>query len=483
MTSKLSSFPQVQQFRSPLVKKPTDAVPPVEDLEQLLLELKQAKLRATERLRKAKHDTETIEESMLRLSEKEKGKAKAVDKVKRERDSADELKKKKKKRKREGGESDVEQELQRPRKQSPPVVHPPPPPKVPKPVIPATPSHTKPPIGQDFSLPPAQPLLSPRPPIPPPPIPGPSRPTEVTEDFSKQKPPQQVLVTTFYTSIEPYIRNIKEEDVGFLEYTGDEVEPYVMPKLGRHYLEIWEDQDNGVLPPILLGDSVAPASHFAAPAPKWDPLTLADQDLAAEERGHGPFTERVISALLPIPDLTVWKGVKAAEDAMEGRPGGSGAAAARKERLNVTDLEARIRDTMRYHGLLDAVPDFTEKVDDPIASALREAQRELRRVVAVNKARKARLVPVAKDRLGYQEYLELRDAIDKNITTLYAKLQKKDVPKLSKKKKELLVEVAKWSGDGLRTTCLKDAWPIRITTVVSKVLYPAFFFLKFCTME
>ena len=49
---------------------------------------------------------------------------------------------------------------------------------------------------------------------------------------------------------------------------------------------------------------------------------------------------------------------KAAEDAMEGRPGGSGAAAARRERLNVTDLEARIRDTMRYHGLIDTAVSF-----------------------------------------------------------------------------------------------------------------------------
>lgn len=83
-------------------------------------------------------------------------------------------------------------------------------------------------------------------------------------------------------------------------------------------------------------------------------------------------------------------------------------------------------------------PDFTEKVDDPIATALREAQRELRQVVATNKARKARLAAIARDRLGYQEYLELRDSIDKNITTLYAKLQKKDTPKLNKKKKKPL---------------------------------------------
>ena len=77
-------------------------------------------------------------------------------------------------------------------------------------------------------------------------------------------------------------------------------------------------------------------------------------------------------------------------------------------------------------------------MDDPIATALREAQRELRRVVALNKSRKARLVAVARDRLGYQEYLELRDTIDRNISNLYAKLQKKDAPKLGKKKKKPL---------------------------------------------
>ena len=77
-------------------------------------------------------------------------------------------------------------------------------------------------------------------------------------------------------------------------------------------------------------------------------------------------------------------------------------------------------------------------MDDPIATALREAQGELRKVVATNKARKARLISIACDRLGYQEYLEVRDAIDKNITTLYHKLQKKDVPKVSKKKKKPL---------------------------------------------
>ncbi|KAF9546894.1 hypothetical protein CPC08DRAFT_699869 [Agrocybe pediades] len=491
MAPKLTPFQPPYAITSTLFRGTPDAggVPAYQDLQELCVQLAKAKQAALDRAQKAEEGLKTIDESYRRLSEKEKGKFKAVEKIKRERDftplpdgddsrsssaypsgskprnnlhtsnglasssarssvdprrsAVEDLKKKKKKRKREGGDSDVELEFQRPRKMSPAVIptssHPLPQ-KLPKPSIPLPVTNTKTTSGPDFSVPASQQLLPPRPPIPPPPIPGPSKPVEVTEDFSKAKQPAQILVSTFYTSVEPYLRNIKEEDVGFLEYTADEVEPFVMPKLGRHYLEVWEDQDQGLLPPqpILLEPQIAPSSYFEAPTPKWDPSTLSDPDLAGEEKGHGPLTERVISALLPIQDSSAWRGVKAAEDAMEGRPGGSGAAAARRERLNVTDLEARIRDTMRYHGLLNTPPNYLDKVDDPIATALREAQRELRHVVATNKARKARLAAIARDRLGYQEYLELRDSIDKNITTLYTKLQKKDTPKLSKKKKKPL---------------------------------------------
>jgi len=46
-----------------------------------------------------------------------------------------------------------------------------------------------------------------------------------------------------------------------------------------------------------------------------------------------------------------------------------------------------------------------------------------------------RLLTIAKDRLGYQEYAEAREALDKNLLALYLTLQKKDRPKVSKKKK------------------------------------------------
>ncbi|KAF7353839.1 Chromatin-remodeling complexes subunit ngg1 [Mycena venus] len=485
-TSKLAPYSRpTSPIRSTIFKGPPDAVPATEELESLHEELKQLKAKTLERAKKAGEDLKTIEESMRRMKEREKGKAKQIEKVKRERDytpipdaaedlklvikprlssqpvssmppssarssldprTSEESKKKKKKRKREE-ESEHEQEAQRPRKATPPAPHTHPP-KAQKSTASTAQSAASKKLdtpaeqsGPDFSIPPAVSLLPMRPPIPPLSKPGPSKPTEVMEDFSIAKPPTQTPVTTFYTSIEPYLRPIREEDVGFLEHTGDEVEPYVMPKLGRHYLDVWAEQDaallGATLPPGSGTPRDAPPDTFAPPTPKWDPSTLMESDLATEARGHGPLTERVLSALLPMTDATVWKGVKAAEDAMEGRPGGSAAAAARKEKMNVSDLEARIRDTMRYHGLLDTVPDYSEKVDDPIATALRHAQRELRTVVATNKARKARLAAIARDRLGYQEYLELRDSIDRNISNAYTKLQKKDGPKLAKKKKKL----------------------------------------------
>ena len=96
------------------------------------------------------------------------------------------------------------------------------------------------------------------------------------------------------------------EDIDILKYTADEVEPYVIPKLGRYYSAVWEDEDvaiyGGALPSYpsvtRMGGSEGLSS---APAPKWDPSTLMEVDLQMEERGHRP---RLI-ALLPMSDMAV----------------------------------------------------------------------------------------------------------------------------------------------------------------------------------
>jgi len=88
MASRLSSFNLPQQITSSLLKNPPDAVPPTDELDRLYSELKAARQRAVDRSRKADEDLRTIEESMRRMTEKEKGKSRAIEKVKHERDCA-----------------------------------------------------------------------------------------------------------------------------------------------------------------------------------------------------------------------------------------------------------------------------------------------------------------------------------------------------------------------------------------------------------
>ena len=86
MAAKLSSFCPHPSILSPLLKKAPDTVPPTDELEKLQDELKLAKEKALERSKKANDDLKTIEESIRRMTEREKGKFKAIDKIKRERD-------------------------------------------------------------------------------------------------------------------------------------------------------------------------------------------------------------------------------------------------------------------------------------------------------------------------------------------------------------------------------------------------------------
>jgi transcriptional adapter 3 len=84
MSSLLAPYPQVLPFRSRTAKNTPDAVPPTEELEALQADLIELRRHTLERAKKADDDLRTIEESMRRLKEKEKGKAKVVEKMKRE---------------------------------------------------------------------------------------------------------------------------------------------------------------------------------------------------------------------------------------------------------------------------------------------------------------------------------------------------------------------------------------------------------------
>jgi transcriptional adapter 3 len=84
MSSLLVPYPSVQPFRSQIVKSTPDVVPPTEELEALQSELIELRQHTLERAKKADEDLRTIEESMKKLKEREKGKARLVERTKRE---------------------------------------------------------------------------------------------------------------------------------------------------------------------------------------------------------------------------------------------------------------------------------------------------------------------------------------------------------------------------------------------------------------
>ncbi len=148
--------------------------------------------------------------------------------------------------------------------------------------------------------------------------------------------------------------------MGWLELTADEIEPYIVPKLEYRSLE---DDDNTLFGglPIQLDFSsscnhASTSSGFPAPLPKWDPLTITEADLASN-KGPGPITERLVTALLPNTDQDKVKRVKEIEDTFEAKMVASESnvniTSLPKEKAFVSDLEDRIKDTARHHGLLE----------------------------------------------------------------------------------------------------------------------------------
>lgn len=288
-------------------------------------------------------------------------------------------------------------------------------------------------IAEDFSLPnrsyiPARPkLLTPIPA-------GPRTVAEVMDDFTKVKqPPKQEPIHIFHASVEPYTRPLREEDLAFLDYTGDEDDPFLIPALGRHYLEVWEDEDalyDGREPRMGVG----PPRPAAPPPTNWNPGTLVEADMTSEQHGFGPIAERIVGGLLVDPNIKadLDPAASAGLDPWKGEP--------RAPHLNAADLEGRMRKQLQSIGLLtDEEPDFAQLDDDQLVSELRTCQRLLRDQIEINRARKARLLELAQDRVAYQEYLDSKESIERNILAAFAKLQKPRGPPAgsSNKKKKL----------------------------------------------
>ncbi|KAJ1981628.1 Transcriptional regulator [Dimargaris cristalligena] len=298
-------------------------------------------------------------------------------------------------------------------------------------------------------------------------------PRVVDEDFSRVKVTSEVPITTFWTSVEPYFRPLTDNDLLFLQEEADNVTPYLTPHLGRHYTQVWAEEDQKLFPngppystasgtdpttslnnphpmtkiksrPSSRGSklgSAIPAPLDSLPPPLLPPPTIVDrppvppegkpihdflnEHLVDDEVGCGPLTDRIVNALIQdkiIEPPEDYPDDDGADPDLGSVKSESGLGLFSGGAVEIAGLEERLARELRYIGLLgDTDVDWAAREDDEVSAVLRHAQRQLREQAEINHQRKARLLDVVRDHLAYQEYRQIVDELDKQVEQSYLK--------------------------------------------------------------
>ena len=256
------------------------------------------------------------------------------------------------------------------------------------------------------------------------------------KDFSNAKPTNQVAATTFLTFAEPFLRPLTEEDVAFLRERGDRTTPFLaVPRGKRTYQDLWDEED---------GMNTDGKDRPSLTQPHGNLENLTDDMATSDQLSTGPLAARLLSLLKfehrsedplangldPLdPDSSAmdFESFGLDNTAEKAPPSATNisdpAASKSSQRLDYVQSEERIKAELRHLGLLgqDENPDYDAHHDDDISERLRLLQNELRRVMVVNGARKARLSDMAKERLAYQEYSTIHEDLDSQVQQAYLK--------------------------------------------------------------
>ena len=228
----------------------------------------------------------------------------------------------------------------------------------------------------------------------------------------------------------------------------DAPESYDIPSRGRHYSDLWDEED-GLAPGTTHRFPVPNMrQHPSGPAygglalPHFVPaVEMRDENLVDEQRGLGHLTERIVAAVVG--------GGEATSDDEETLLDSNELEGQREAvRVDVVDLEDRMKKELRAVMLLGeheevsiSAPvtwavwsqprsfstqfDSASRDDDEITSSLRQCQRLLLQQTSLNDARKSRLAEVARHRLAFAEYQNALEGLEKSIEAGWAKRVKK----------------------------------------------------------
>lgn len=313
-------------------------------------------------------------------------------------------------------------------------------------------------------------------------------------DFSRPKPTNQIQYSTFLASIDNFFRELTDDDVKFLkkkylvppnvtvERSYDpEVTPYIIPKLGPLYTEIWAKEDNNQ---NIANLSPPPLNDPSSILPKKSSAELSDDVLETEEVSCGPLVSRLLSAILkdelppngdsnikdendlesaadndtkasaPNPGLSALTPSSEVDDNKQALASSTSAIPQQQGRkvnsvnLDYPTFEERLKRELKYVGIYMNLPRDDDnnygddpdwlagREDDEISAELRELQSELKQVTKRNIKRKALLVPLVERHLAWQEYASILDDLDKQVDQAYIKRIR--APKNKKKKQQAL---------------------------------------------
>ncbi|ORX89871.1 hypothetical protein K493DRAFT_340363 [Basidiobolus meristosporus CBS 931.73] len=248
---------------------------------------------------------------------------------------------------------------------------------------------------------------------------------DIEEDYPTAKIANQIPIQTYWNYIETFFRPITEEDIAFLEEKGDETEPYIVPALGKNYLEAWAEEERKLVPQF---DDIPQT-------PKFDHMGTVKKDdsseFSVEDLTCGPLTERIICALIQ-ENLVDPQEYLNDEDSDSNTEDGPQSEVYSSE---LADMEERLKRELRYIGILgDEDIDWNAREDDEVSSSLRNLQKELRDQASINKLRKEKLLTISTEHLACQEYLQILEELDKQIEQSYIKRVR---AAKSKKKKQV----------------------------------------------
>ena len=271
-------------------------------------------------------------------------------------------------------------------------------------------------------------------------------------DFSNAKPTNQVNANTFASFLEPYFRPFTEEDLTFLRERGDRATPFIIARRGaKHYKQVWAEEDanyNFTEPP-------PPPNKLSGNQPRGSADQIDDDNAHTDHVSGGPMLNRLLATMRfehrpeekervhgvtngdgstngfmngdhgDLPDAPPPNGEEETS-----RPPATAFAESSQPQWKVPTakqdfgaVDERLKAELRYIGFLgaEAEPDYDAHYDDEIAQRLRVLQAELKQVMILNGARKARLYDLAKEQMGFQEFSAIRDDLDNQVVQAFLK--------------------------------------------------------------